>query len=121
MDRFEFEELVRQAFESLPDQFIDRLDNVDVVVADYPSREQRRTNNLAPGETLYGLYEGIPQPDREGYGFVMPDKITIFQRPIEEACEDDEQIVEQVRVTVVHEIAHHFGISDEALHEMGLG
>ncbi len=121
MNRFEFEELVRQAFESLPDQFLEKLDNVDVVVNDYPSREQRRTNNLAPDETLYGLYEGIPQPDREGYGFVMPDKITIFQRPIEEACQDDEQVVEQVRVTVVHEIAHHFGFSDEALHEMGLG
>ena len=121
MNRFKFEELVRQAFESLPDQILVRIDNVDVVVSDYPSREQRRANNLAPGETLYGLYEGIPQTDREGYGFVMPDKITIFQRPIEEACEDDGEIVEQVQVTVVHEVAHHFGISDETLHEMGLG
>ena len=121
MNRLEFEELVRQAFESLPDQILVRIDNVDVVVNDYPSREQRRANNLAPGETLYGLYEGIPQTDREGYGFVMPDKITIFQRPIEEACEDDGEIVEQVQLTVVHEVAHHFGISDETLHEMGLG
>ncbi len=121
MNRLEFEELVRQAFESLPEEILVQIDNVDVVVNDYPSREHRRSNNLAPNETLYGLYEGIPQTDREGYGFVMPDKITIFQRPIEEACKDDADVVEQVRVTVVHEIAHHFGISDEALHEMGLG
>lgn len=121
MDRLAFEALVRQAFESLPDQFLERMVNVDVVVEARPSSEQRRANHLAPGETLFGLYEGIPQTDREGYGFVMPDKITIFQRPIEEACEDDDEVVEQVRVTVVHEVAHHFGISDEALHEMGLG
>lgn len=121
MKRREFEELVRLAFESLPEEILVQIDNVDVVVNDYPSREHRRTNNLAPNETLYGLYEGIPQTDREGYGFVMPDKITIFQRPIEEACEDDDEVIEQVRVTVVHEIAHHFGITDEALHEMGLG
>ena len=121
MNRLEFEELVRHAVESLPDRFLERLDNVDVVVEDRPSRDQRRANNLAPHETLFGLYEGIPQIDRESYGFVMPDKITIFRRPIEEFCEDAGEIVEQVRLTVVHEVAHHFGISDDALHEMGLG
>ena len=121
MNRLEFEELVRQAYESLPDWILEKIKNVDVVVEDYPSRAHRRANNLAPHETLFGLYEGIPQIDREGYGFVMPDKITIFRRPIEEFCEDAGEIVEQVRLTVVHEVAHHFGISDDALHEMGLG
>ncbi len=121
MKRLDFEELVRQAVESLPDRFLERLDNVDVVVEGRPSRDQRLVNNLAPHETLFGLYEGIPQIDREGYGFVMPDKITIFQRPIEEFCNDAEEIVEQVQLTVIHEIAHHFGISDDALHDMGLG
>ena len=121
MKRLDFEELVRQAVESLPDRFLKRLDNVDVVVEGRPSRHQRLINNLAPHETLFGLYEGIPQIDREGYGFVMPDKITIFQRPIEEFCNDAEEIVEQVQLTVIHEVAHHFGISDDALHEMGLG
>ena len=105
----------------MPDRFLERLDNVDVVVESRPSRDQRLINNLAPHETLFGLYEGIPQIDREGYGFVMPDKITIFQRPIEEFCNDAEEIVEQVQLTVIHEVAHHFGISDDALHEMGLG
>ncbi len=105
----------------MPDRFLKRLDNVDVVVEGRPSRDQRLINNLAPHETLFGLYEGIPQIDREGYGFVMPDKITIFQRPIEEFCNDAEEIVEQVQLTVIHEVAHHFGISDDALHEMGLG
>ena len=105
----------------MPDRFLERLDNVDVVVESRPSRDQRLINNLAPHETLFGLYEGIPQIDREGYGFVMPDKITIFQRPIEEFCSDAEEIVEQVQLTVIHEVAHHFGISDDALHDMGLG
>ena len=105
----------------MPDRFLKRLDNVDVVVEGRPSRDQRLINNLAPHETLFGLYEGIPQIDREGYGFVMPDKITIFQRPIEEFCSDAEEIVEQVQLTVIHEVAHHFGISDDALHDMGLG
>ncbi|MEX0760986.1 MAG: metallopeptidase family protein [Dehalococcoidia bacterium] len=120
INRSEFEDLVREALEGLPQEFWDRIENVDVVVADRPSREQLIENGLGPGETLFGLYQGIPLTHRQGYGFVAPDKITIFQRPLEDHCDTQEELVEQVRSTVVHEVAHYFGISDEWLDEHGL-
>ena len=113
----EFEELVRRALAELPDAFLDQLDNVDVLVRRWPTSRQRATNDLGPHETLLGLYEGIPQTDRAGYNLVLPDTITLFQGPIEEACETPQEIMDQVRATVVHEVAHHFGISDEELEE----
>jgi predicted Zn-dependent protease with MMP-like domain len=116
----EFDDLVRQALESLPEEFLRRMDNVDVVVEDRPSRDLLSDVGLGRHETLYGLYQGIALTERRAYGDVLPDKITIFQGPIEDACDTPEDIVEQVRTTVVHEVAHHFGISDEALDEMGL-
>lgn len=69
---------------------------------------------------LLGLYEGVPLTARENYGFVLPDKITIFQEAVEAVCTSPDQIVDEVRDTVVHEVAHHFGIDDEALHALGL-
>ncbi len=114
-----FEELVAGALEGLPDEFLDRLDNVGIVVADRPTQEQRRYHGLGPRDTLLGLYEGVALTERESYGMVLPDKITIFQRPLEELSEDEEDLVYQVQVTVVHEIAHHFGIDDDRLHELG--
>jgi predicted Zn-dependent protease with MMP-like domain len=116
-----FEELVAEALEGLPDQFLARLENVGVIVEVEPGPEQLAEQGLGPDETLFGLYEGVPLTAREDYGNVLPDKITIFQRPLEEYCETAEEIVEQVRVTVAHEVAHFFGIDDEALHDMGLG
>lgn len=117
----EFDELVAEAVESLPEQFLSRLDNVDVVVADEPSADMMIEHGLGPGESLFGLYEGVSLADRMGYGEVLPDKITIFQKPLEEAYRDPEELVRQIRVTVAHEIAHHFGISDEELDEWGMG
>jgi predicted Zn-dependent protease with MMP-like domain len=116
-----FESLVRQALDSLPGEFYERLQNVDVVVEEEPTPEQLRTSGMEEDDTLLGLYEGVPLTARENYGFVLPDKITIFKRPIEEMCETPEEVVEEVRVTVMHEIAHHFGMDDHALHDMGLG
>jgi predicted Zn-dependent protease with MMP-like domain len=116
-----FEELVRKALETLPGEFYERLQNVDVVVEEAPTPEQLRTSGLEEGDTLLGLYEGVPLTARENYGFVLPDKITIFKRPIEEMCETPEEVVDEVRVTVMHEIAHHFGIDDHSLYDMGLG
>ncbi len=121
MSRAEFEGLVVEALDSLPDEFLSHFANLDIVVEREPSVEQLAEQGMSGDETLLGLYEGIPQVDREGYGLVLPDKITIFQLPIEKYSGDREEIVEQVRTTVVHEVAHHFGITDEALHEMGLG
>jgi len=114
-----FERLVAEAIDGLPDEFLDRLDNVGVIAADWPTQEQRDYHNLSPRETLLGLYEGVALTERESYGMVLPDVITIFQRPLEEMSENEEDLVLQVRITVVHEIAHHFGINDERLHELG--
>jgi len=116
MERARFEELVARAVESLPEELRDQMENIDVVVADRPTRRQ-----LA-GEkgTLLGLYEGVPLTERtNSYGMVAPDKITIFQKPIEAMCRSDAQIIAQVQRTVRHEIAHYFGISDDRLEELG--
>lgn len=119
ISREAFEKLVAEALEGLPDEFLERLDNVGIVAADLPTQEQRRYHGLGPRDTLLGLYEGVALTDRESYGMVLPDKITIFQKPLEEFSEDEEDLVYQVQVTVVHEIAHHFGIDDARLHELG--
>jgi predicted Zn-dependent protease with MMP-like domain len=120
MDSRKFEWLVAQAIETLPEEFHERLENIDVVVADVPTREQLRALGGRRGETLLGLYEGVPLTRRtHGYGFVTPDKVTIFQRPIESMCKNDTQIIAEVQRVVRHEIAHHFGISDDRLRELG--
>ena len=106
--------------DELPVAFLHRRENVDVVVEDWASREQLVGSGPGEGETLLGLYEGIPMPDRYDYNLVLPDKITLFQSAIESICATDEEVVAEVRATVVHEIAHHFGITDEDLHAMGV-
>lgn len=120
MDRQEFEQLVIEALDSLPPEIARMLDNVEVTVASWPSPAVLRSVGLRPGEMLFGLYEGVPQTQRTGYyGMVLPDKITIFQGPIERIRRTPEGIREQVRRTVIHELAHHFGISDDRLRELG--
>lgn len=119
--RERFEVLVEEALDDLPDTILDMLDNVAVVVADAPTPEQlREAGALDAGELLLGLYEGIPQVDRGGdYHMVLPDKITLFQRALEAVCPDEVVLRREVQVTVVHELAHHFGISDDRLEELG--
>ena len=115
-----FESLVVEALDALPEPFASHMDNVDVVVSDEPSPEELSDAGLGPGDALFGLYQGIPQTDRgAGYTFVMPDKITIYRGPILRACSSPEEVREEVTITVVHEIAHHFGIDDERLTELG--
>ena len=121
VDRAEFERLVARAVEQLPEEFQEYLENVDVVVENLPSRFQLRKTHLGQGFTLLGLYEGVPLTERTtNYGMVTPDKITIFQKPIEDFCRSGDEIgiKDQIRKTVIHEIAHHFGISDERLEEI---
>lgn len=120
LGRRDFEDLVREAIEDLPEEFLARLENVDVVVQAEPTRDQLWRHGIDEEGSLLGLYEGVPLTARENYGFVLPDKITIFQRPIEEICDSRDELVDEVQATVVHEVAHHFGIDDEALREMGL-
>jgi predicted Zn-dependent protease with MMP-like domain len=122
MDRERFEELVVKAVESLPEEFLELMDNVDVVVEDYPTPEQLDKEDIEDDTLLLGLYEGVPQTRRSSYyGMVMPDKITIFQKAIESVADTDDEIEEQVRKTVRHEIAHHFGSSEETLREIEEG
>lgn len=123
MDRERFERLVEKAVENLPDEFRDRLENIDIVVEDRPSAAHLRTmGKRRRGETLLGLYEGVPLTVRSShYGMVVPDKITIFQETIESQCRSEREIVGVVRRVVLHEIAHHFGISDATLKRLGMG
>lgn len=121
METQKFEELVASAMESLPEEFLDSLENIDVVVADEPTQEQLRKTDLEKGEVLLGLYEGVPLTNRSAsYGGVMPDKVTIFQKAIEAVCKTDNEIIKEVQKTVKHEIAHHFGIDDDRLDELGI-
>lgn len=120
MNRSRFERLVAEALDSLPLEFQDKLENVDVVIKTWPAREEVRRMGLPPGETLLGLYEGVPLTKRTSrYGLVLPDRITIYQGPIEACCHTAEEVRDKVRQVVMHELGHHFGISDERLRELG--
>jgi len=108
-----FEELVADALDTVPEALMRLLDNVVVLVVDDPPDGDRH---------LLGLYEGYPLTERGfDYGAVLPDRISIFRRPILSLCHSEEQVVAEVRITVVHEIAHHFGIDDARLHQLGWG
>lgn len=110
-----------EAIDGLPARFRRRLSNVDVVVEDEPTEEHLATAGLPPGEELLGLYQGTPLTNRtSGYSMVLPDKITIFRGPLERMCSSRQEIRWQVRETIVHEFAHHFGLSDEDLDKLGL-
>ena len=120
MNRSRFERLVAEALDSLPHEFQEKMENVDVVIEAWPSREQVRRMGLPPGETLLGLYEGVPLTERTSrYGMVLPDRITIYQGPVEACCRSAREIRRQVRQVVMHELGHHFGISDERLRDLG--
>lgn len=106
-----------EALDSLPEEFAGAIENVEVVVEDEPPPEVLAT--LPRGRTLLGLYHGIPLTERRNYDGVLPDKISIYRGPIERAARTPERIKEQVRITVIHEVAHYFGIDDERLHELG--
>lgn len=116
MERQVFEKLVEEALEGLPREFQEKLDNVVVTVEDWPTWGQIRKLGLPPGITLFGLYEGVPKTRRgAGYLMVPPDKITIFQKPIEFFYQNPVAIKNRVRQTVLHEIGHHFGLNEEEL------
>ena len=119
MDRERFNQLVARVVKDLPEEFLSRLQNVDVVVEDCPTPSQLSRAGLRYGQTLLGLYEGVPQTKRGShYGLVTPDKITIFQKTIEARCRHDAEIIAEIQRVVKHEIAHHFGISDARLKQI---
>jgi predicted Zn-dependent protease with MMP-like domain len=116
MDKKDFEKLVEEGIAMIPEEFLARLENVAVVVEGEPTREQLRKAKIGRGVLLLGLYEGVPQTRRgPNYGMVLPDKITIFQKSIEKVAGTENEIREQVKNTVWHEIAHHFGSSEESV------
>src|SRR6266480_3940741 len=107
MTNEEFEKVVRQTIQSLPKEFLIQLDNVEVVIEDYPPHN----------EPLLGLYRGVPKTGRIGY-FALPDKITIYKEPLLRISRDEEEAKENIKNTVLHEIGHHFGLSDEELYKI---
>lgn len=133
-----FEKLVKEGIEDIPERFLKKLDNVDIVIEDMPTLYQLRKLRVRENSLIFGLYEGVPQTKRENYGQVLPDKITIFQKPIERVARSsvaDEAsshlhasldlrlarvIKEIVKNTVWHEIAHHFGIDEKGIRELEL-
>ncbi len=115
-----FEDLVDDALAALPEQFADMLDNVVVVVEDWPDRATLRSVGARSPYELLGFYHGVPQTGRtSNYGLVTPDKISIYRRPIEAQCRTAEELREMVKRVVFHELAHHFGIDDDRLREIG--
>ena len=119
MTRREFEELVQRALRKLPRDFKDKIKNVAVVVEDWADDETLADVGIEPPDTLYGLYRGIDLTRRDsGYGNVLPDTVTIYQGPIEEECEDEEEIRDCVAETVIHEFGHYFGMSEEEIEEI---
>ncbi len=120
LTRTAFRRLVIQALDALPPHIGVLLDNVDVVIQGWPTKEQLHQTESASPYDLLGLYEGVPQTERSDYNLVLPDKITLFQRPIEALCHNFDEVVHEVQVTVTHEVAHHFGIDDARLETLGL-
>lgn len=121
MDRNKFEHLVENGIKAIPERFLEKLSNVAIVIEDGPTLSQKKKLGLGKGWTLFGLYEGVPQLNRGiNYTGVLPDKITIFQIPIEEAARSDRDVEEMVRNTVWHELAHHFGMDERGVREAEL-
>ncbi len=120
MDSHVFKRLVAKALDELPETFQERLNNVEVVVEAWPDRETLRRSGMRHPTQLLGFYHGVPQTKRtHHYGLVLPDKISIYQRPIEMRCRTVEQVRALIRRVLRHEIAHHFGLSDQRLRELG--
>ena len=116
MTREHFDRLVARAVRGIPKRFRDEMDNIAVVVEDRPSPELLEEMELAPPDTLYGLYQGTPLPEREwAHGNVLPDRITIYQQPIVEDTEDDDAVIRAIGETVIHEFGHYFGLSEEEI------
>jgi len=116
----EFETLVAEALIDLPQDFQEHLENIQIEVREQPSRREIALAGLRPGQTLLGLYHGIPLTKRgQGYNLVLPDRITLYRGPILRTARTPNAIRRQIRHTVLHEIAHHFGISDQRLRELG--
>ena len=114
----QFGKFVEEGIAAIPPLYQNHLQNVAFIVEDFPTQEQRIKLNLYPNETLFGLYEGVPLPQRNGSVKLLPDKITIFKKPMEAFAPDLEGVREQVRHTIWHEVAHYYGLDHKRIHEL---
>jgi len=120
LPRTEFENIVRRVVDRIPGEFHKHLGEVSVVVEGYPSQKLMKEMECPPGEPLLGLYEGTPLTERSVTDPVRyPDRITLYQEPLEEMCETIEELEEEIGITVVHELAHYMGIDEDRLEELG--
>jgi predicted Zn-dependent protease with MMP-like domain len=115
-----FDLLVDEALATIPMPFAAALDEVAIVIADEPTREQLRSDGLPEGETLYGIYEGVARTEYGADWITAPNTITLFRLPLEADFPDPADLADEVWITVVHELAHHLGIDDARLHELGV-
>lgn len=120
MTRERFKELVQEAIDSIPRRFADEIQNVAIVVEDRPSAELLAEMEIGPDDVLLGLYQGIPLPERQwAHGNALPDRITLYQREIEDDCDGDEdEIVVAIGETLIHELGHYFGLSEDEIMEI---
>ncbi|MEO5705382.1 MAG: metallopeptidase family protein [Candidatus Limnocylindrales bacterium] len=116
-----FERLVDRAIAAIPDEYRIALREVAIVIEDEPSREQLRENGIEPGDSMYGLYEGVSRAEYAADWVAAPNRITLFRLPLEEDFLDPTELEDEVRMTVLHELAHHLGIDDDRLDELGAG
>ena len=119
MTRERFEKLVVEAMALIPKRFRLEMKNIAVVVEDEPSAELLDEMEIEPPDSLYGLYQGTPLPERTwGYGNTLPDRVTLFQKPIEEDSEDEDDVRAVIGETLIHEVGHYFGLSEEEIEEI---
>jgi len=117
--RDRFRHLVDEALETIPEDFRAAMRNIAIVVEDEPTNAQLAEVEIEPPDTLFGLYEGTPLTERQwAHGNVLPDKITLFQGPIEEASDDEDDLVVCIGETLIHEVGHYFGLSEEEIEEI---
>lgn len=114
----DFEELINEALVSLPGEHVRNIQNIAIVMADEPSAEQRRKLELRDDETLFGLYEGVPLPTRQGHTSQLPDKITLFKLPLASSVSFTSDLKEAIRHTLWHEIGHYYGLDHKRIHEL---
>jgi len=116
-----FERLVDRALAAIPVPYRDALREVAIIIEDEPSLAQLRENDIDPGDSMYGLYEGVPRNEYAADWAASPNRISLFRLPLEEDFPDPRELEEEVRTTVLHELAHHLGIDDDRLDELGAG
>jgi predicted Zn-dependent protease with MMP-like domain len=114
----EYEELITLGINAIPPLYQKYLQNVAFIVEDVPTEEQRVRLNLYPNETLFGLYEGVPLPQRGGMTKLLPDKITLFKLPMLSVCTSYDELKEMIRHTIWHEVAHYYGLNHKRIHEL---